>query len=339
MHAGRKYSLGQTLYWSRKSIYIFLMISTIPVTLYQVFGFTQLTIPWVPIALIGTAVAFYLGFKNNSSYERLWEARKIWGAIVNSSRSWGMMVLDFINDDFADTPLDEEALKKIHTRLVYRHVAWLRALDCQLRARRDWEHYDSVSQQYRKTFGTASGRDTENEITSLLPREELVYVMKKKNPAAQIVRLQSRELADLKARGHLNDFRHLEMERLLIDLYTQQGKSERIKNYPFPRQYASMNLFFVWLFVLLLPFGMIGEFSKLGEHFVWLSIPFSTIVAWVFHTMEMIGDFSENPFEGLYNDVPITALSRTIEIDLRDMLDEEDLPEPIKPVTEYKILI
>lgn len=53
----------------------------------------------------------------------------------------------------------------------------------------------------------------------------------------------------------------------------------------------------------------------------------------------MTGDFSENPFEGLYNDVPSTALGRTIEIGLRDRLGEEDIPETIKPVTEYKILI
>jgi putative membrane protein len=84
---------------------------------------------------------------------------------------------------------------------------------------------------------------------------------------------------------------------------------------------------------------MVSEFDKLGDHFVWLTIPFSIIVSWVFHTMEMIGDFSENPFEGLHNDVPINQLSRVIEIDLREILDEKDIPEGIKPVTDYRILV
>ena len=127
------------------------------------------------------------------------------------------------------------------------------------------------------------------------------------------------------------------MEKRLADLYDQQGKCERIKNFPYPRQFASINLFFIWLFVILLPFGMLNEFQKLGEHYVWLTIPFSIVVSWVFVSMEKVGESTENPFEGSANDVPITALSRTIEIDLRDMLNEENLPSPL--TAENKILM
>lgn len=124
----------------------------------------------------------------------------------------------------------------------------------------------------------------------------------------------------------------MEMENMLKDFYTQQGKCEGIKNFPYPRQFATLNLYFVWLFLLLLPFGMVGEFEKLGNHLVWLTIPFSTVVSWVFHTMEKIGESTENPFQGGANDVPITNLSRTIEIDLREMLDETAIPPPIEPI-------
>jgi putative membrane protein len=84
--------------------------------------------------------------------------------------------------------------------------------------------------------------------------------------------------------------------------------------------------------VLTLPFGILNEFQKIGNEFVWLSIPFSVIVSWVFTSMEKVGEATENPFEGGANDIPIAALSRNIEIDLRDMLNEQDLPEPITPI-------
>jgi putative membrane protein len=146
--------------------------------------------------------------------------------------------------------------------------------------------------------------------------------------------LQSADLATLASRGALDAVRHVELENLLVSLYDQQGKCERIKNFPYPRQFATLNLYFVHLFTLLVPFGMLQEFDKLGDHFVWLTIPFSTMVCWVFLTMEKIGEATENPFEGTANDIPMAALSRTIEIDLRDMLDEKELPVPVQPVND-----
>ena len=88
---------------------------------------------------------------------------------------------------------------------------------------------------------------------------------------------------------------------------------------------------FTKLFTLLVPFGMLGEFAKLGDGFIWLTIPFSALVAWVFNMMEKIGESTENPFEGSANDVPITAMTRTIEIDLREMLGEAEIPAPLTP--------
>lgn len=76
-------------------------------------------------------------------------------------------------------------------------------------------------------------------------------------------------------------------------------------------------------------FSEIGEqFSKtlptIGNIFIWLSVPFYVIVAWIFHTMERIGRTGENPFEGSANDVPISTIARGIEIDLRQNLGEKD---------------
>ena len=118
---------------------------------------------------------------------------------------------------------------------------------------------------------------------------------------------------------------------MITALYDDQGKTERIKNTPFPRQYATISAIFIAIFVIMLPFGMIAEFRKLGDGMLWLVIPFNLVVSWVFTLMEYTGDVSENPFEGLLNDVPIRSIVRNIEIDLRDMLGETDLPEKIQP--------
>ncbi len=79
----------------------------------------------MPLTLIGIAVAFYVGYKNNSAYDRTWEARKIWGGIVNSSRSWGAMINGYVTNEFAETPVENAELEAIRKKLIYRHIAWL----------------------------------------------------------------------------------------------------------------------------------------------------------------------------------------------------------------------
>ncbi len=84
-------------------------------------GWSWLTVPWLPIALIGTAVAFITGFKNNASYARLWEARQIWGGIVNTSRSFGVMACDYLLPE-PDHPAPPSTSGRAHG-LVARHIA------------------------------------------------------------------------------------------------------------------------------------------------------------------------------------------------------------------------
>jgi putative membrane protein len=163
--------------------------------------------------------------------------------------------------------------------------------------------------------------------------------MTKGNKASHLLSLQSKELLKLKRKGQIEDFRHMELEKMLGEFYNLQGKSERIKNFPFPRQYATVNFIFVWIFLILLPFGMLNVFSDTTHlHSSWLALPFTLLVSWVFILMEMIGEYSENPFEGLHNDVPISTMARSIEIDIRQMLDENDLPKPLEPAGEHNIM-
>lgn len=339
MHAGRHYTLKEFLVWTRREIYFVSVLSILPTILYQVLGWKWLGIPWLPIAMVGTASAFLIGFKNNATYDRLWEARTIYGAIVNASRAWGVMVRDFISNRHAAVPVSEEELKAIHRRLIYRHIAWLTALRFQLREPRSWENMKRIDNvEYSRHYHIPEKNSKlDDELKPLLSEEDLEYILSKKNRAAQLISLQSKELAELHARGLLDNFRHIEMERAVAGLYDQQGRCERIKNFPYPRQFVTISTFFIFLFIIMVPFGMLQEFEKLGTHRVWLTIPFSVLVSWVFIGMEKIGESTENPFEGGANDVPITALSRTIEIDLRDMMDEKDLPPALQP--ENKILM
>jgi len=327
MHSGRRFKLGEVVYWTRRDIYYFIGFATIPTVLYYFFDIRWLVIPWVAIALVGTATAFIVGFKNTQTYNRLWEARQIWGSIINTSRAWGILTKDTVNAD-----------KKEIKTLVYRHLAWLTALRYQMREPRVWENMKLKSNVEYSRFFKVPEKETslEEELKKYLSTDEQWFILGKKNRATQIIALQSSHLKNLRNQNSISDLDFIELERTLATFYDHQGRSERIKNFPYPRQFATINQMFIRLFVGMLPFGILHEFGKLSESFgswfVWITIPCSVTVAWVFHVMERIGESTENPFEGGANDVPISSICRTIEIDLRDMLDEENLPDPLAPV-------
>jgi putative membrane protein len=214
-----------------------LLMASIPTVLYQVFHWHWLALPWLPIALIGTAVAFVVGFKNNAAYDRLWEARKIWGGIVNTSRTWGIMVKDYVSNTHAKEKLSEHELRAIHLELYQRHFAWLTALRYQLREPKPWEAiYKIHNQEYKNKYLTVEEHETKlaDTIKQYLQAHEYDLVMSKTNKVAQILALQSENLKKLLDKGLIEDFRHMEMERVLVELYNQQGASERIKKLPIP---------------------------------------------------------------------------------------------------------
>ena len=122
----------------------------------------------------------------------------------------------------------------------------------------------------------------------------------------------------------------MEFHKLITSFYEDQGKSERIKNFPFPRQYASVAIWITVVFCVFVPFGLLDVLNEKEPWMLWICPFLSGLITWVFFLMEKIGDYSENPFEGTYNDVPITSIARGIEIDIREMIDDTNIPEPIK---------
>lgn len=333
MYVKRNLSLKMILSFAWKHLLFYAIYGSIVVFAYHWLDHhhpnkLDIALPFQPISVIGIAVAFYVGFKNNQSYDRFWEGRKIWGGIVNYSRTWGNQVLSFITLRHTDGSISKTELKEIQKRMIYRHIAWINALRLQLRRPSSFSIKYDKKHSGKYYQGNPNGEDWKRDVGPFLSYGSDVEACKQyKNVATQIIRLQGEELKNFIDKGLIEDFRHMDMMSSLEEFYNLQGKAERIKNTPLPRQYSFFSNVFVWIFILLMPFGLVGEFSGMGHDMIWLTVPMYMLIAWIFVTMEMVGDNSEDPFENFVNDVPMTALCRTIEIDLREMLGETDLPE------------
>ncbi len=326
MYTGRIYRFVDMARWTRFETLGFLLIILVWISAYYFLDLDWLRIPWTPMALIGTAVAFVIGFQNNAVYGRIWEARKIWGGIVNTSRTFGVFVQDMVSGE------DSEREVRI---LTYRHIAWMTALRHAMRSKKLWE--TTSSSKTNQEWGIRPPESKSKVFDDLKPylsSEDLEYVKDKDNYQTALLYLQSHHLKKLKKQNQIWEFSFLELEALIQELFTLQGQTERIKNFPYPRQYATLNHYFMWLLLLLLPLALVPQFMDLGNDiaethpflsqlFIWFTAPIYVAVAWMFHTMERIGRTGENPFEGTSNDVPISTIARGIEIDLRQNLGED----------------
>lgn len=215
-----------------------------------------------------------------------------------------------------------------------------------LREPRAWENLSAANNREYARFYTIPERETslEEALKPYLSADEQSYILQKKNKTTQLAALQSSHLMRLASRRSnssgavdalLTELQTQQLQACITAFYDHQGRAERIKNFPYPRNLSSITTILLYLFVLLVPFGLLNEFNKMGTgtflegYTVWFNVPFATLVTWVFIALDRVGESSSNPFEGGANDVPISSIARTIEIDLRDMLDEQDLPAPL----------
>ncbi len=322
MYVKRHYSFYMTLRWSRKSLYYGLIYAALITLIYWLTGL-EITLPWQPISVIGIAVAFYLGFKNNSSYDRTWEARKIWGAIVNDSRTFATAILTLVKNN------PNEEATAIQKELIKRHLAWVLALHHVLRKKKSWEHdEDPTKLVFAPTFCKEYKEGLDEKILQYISVGEYDFYKTKSNIPSQLLKKQAEKLQMLQAEGQISEYKHVWLHQIIGKLYDNQGMCERIKNFPLPRQYASTALWINYLFCALIPFGLLNIFQASSMLHIWLTIPFSGLIIWIFFLMDKVGDYSENPFAAAYNDVPISSIARAIEIDLLEMIGEEDIPAP-----------
>ncbi|HTF69548.1 MAG TPA: bestrophin family ion channel [Edaphobacter sp.] len=269
---------------------------------FKVLRWEWLSASHLPLALYGSAIGIIVGFRNNSAYARWWEARTIWGQIVNESRSLGRQLSATMSPNQEWTDAENAERVAMQWRIVHYQIAFVHALRRQLRG------FDPVA-----------------EVRELVPPEEYADLGREKNiPLALQVRMGA-SLREARHRGWIDSWEWQSLDRTLNSLTAAQGGAERIKNTPMPKQYNFFPMLFVQIYCLMLPIGMVenlGWFTPLG----------STVVGFMFLALDKIGRDLENPFDNKIYDVPMTAITKTIEINLRQMLGETELPESITPV-------
>jgi len=349
MYTKKVYGVIDMAVWTRFETAWFVAFVGAWISAYFFLDMDWFRIPWTPMALIGTAVAFMIGFQNNAVYDRIWEARKIWGGIVNTSRTFGTFVQVMLSDEHTNGDVSAETIKEEIRVLTYRHIAWMTALRYAMRAKKDWETTSDHKTNTEWGIRTPEKETSlEENLKPYLSESDLAHTMGKDNHQTALLYLQSHHIKRLKDQGIVWEFSFLELQGIIKELFALQGKTERIKNFPYPRQYASLNHYFMWLLLLLLPMALVPQFLDigrtmaaenpiLGDLFVWFSAPVYVAVAWMFHTMDRIGRTGENPFEGTSNDVPISTIARGIEIDLRQNLAEDKDAIPQQFPVEYGI--
>ncbi len=248
------------------------------------------TAPSLPLTLFGSALALFLGFRSNSAYQRWWEGRMLWGLMINASRNIARQARNYL-------PEDARELKRA---IVLRQIAYVNALRCQLR---------------RQT--------PDAEVLRFLSRGDADYALERTNVANGLVDGTGRRINDATRRGLLDTIQQTSMESVLIDIANAQGGMERLKNTPLPMQYRFFPTLFTHMLCLLLPIGLVetlGLATPLG----------STVAGLMFLAVLAIGDDLVDPFANTPHDVPLSAMCRTIEIDLLQSIGDT-APEPLKP--------
>jgi ion channel-forming bestrophin family protein len=262
--------------------------------LYDTFHVTRITIPLSVPMILGTVISLLLGFRSNQAYDRWWEARIIWGAIVNDSRSLARQLITFVDHSYAS--VEAQQFKE---RFIRRQMAWC----------------FSLSQHLRKEKPLAG-------LKAYMLDEEIKYISKYSNAPAAILELHGRDIQYALEAGWINQYQQVELDRTLSRLCDAMGKCERIKNTVFPATYSLYIHFALNLFIILLPFGLI-------EYFGYIEIPLVIAIAASFMLIEKMAIHLQDPFENKPTDAPMTTISKNIERDLKQMLNDYSIIEKV----------
>jgi ion channel-forming bestrophin family protein len=339
MHLGRRYKIADFLVWMRwEAVFLFLW-SLLVTLLLQVSHWNFLTIPAPILTIVGSALAIILAFKNSQCYARFNDALALSGQLTTNSLILANKLTSMVGH------LDASQAGPRLKEMFYRHFAWLTALRFFLRERKAWENtLERGNARFLAKLPTPESQSAlKDELKTYLSDAELQKVISHRGDReAFILHCQYEAVRDLYDKKLINEFVAIELTGALDDLVRSQGGLKRIKNYPYARNYYSIAVMLVTVFAALVPFGLFPYSQELGksagiEHWTtWLNVLFSTLVGWLFVSLEKVGENSSNPFEGGSNDVPISAIARRIEIEMRTMLGEQTDLKPIE--AKYDIL-
>lgn len=261
----------------------------------------HISIPLSITAVLGTALAFFIGFNNNQAYDRWWEGRKIWGSLVNDSRSWARDLIAFCEDEKTGQA------PPLARRMVFRHLAFVYALKSALR------------------------KDGDTYYQGYLNPTEVDAVAASKNAPNAILALQAADLRTLRDLGAVDGFLFRDLNSRLTAFTDQLGMCERIKNTTFPPSYLFFTRVFIWFYVIMTTFS-------LTENIGGWAILFSWAVGFVFHVTHRNGLSIMEPFDTNPMSLPLSSISRNIEINLLEMLGHSPTPPPVEPVGKLYIL-
>jgi ion channel-forming bestrophin family protein len=255
-------------------------------------------LPEMPLTIpvfLGTAISILLSFKMSQSYDRWWEARKVWGAIVNDSRTFIVQLQSFVKDE------------AVIRRMAHRQIAWCYSLGQALR-----------------------DQDALQGLGEYLSANDLEELSRHTNKPLAILKQNARELKKMREQGVIDTFMHLQMDDTLTRLCDSMGKAERIKSTVFPVTYRLFLHFTIYLFVVILSIALKGVDT-------YFEIPLLTLISMVFFLIEKSATHLQDPFRNRPSDIPVTAIARTIDINIRQLLEEENVPQPL-PANDYYLL-
>jgi len=246
--------------------------------IYYLYPAIRITIPLAVPSVLGIVISLLLGFRSNQAYDRWWEARHIWGAIVNESRTLARQVMSFTNNAY-----DNDEVKAFRKKMIYRQIAWCYSLSRHLRQ--------------------------ENPVTGLekyLDKNELEHIKKVDNVPSALIHEMGNDLHTALDNGWINSYQQVELDRTVTRLCDAMGKCERIKNTVFPSTYSLYIHLSLLLFIGLLPFAVI-------EYFGLIEVPLVVAIAACFLLIEKMGIHLQDPFENKPTDTPMTHIAQGIE--------------------------
>lgn len=269
----------------------------------------EIALPFSIAGILGSALAIFIAFRNQSSYARWWEARTIWGGIINNSRIFARQIIANVDNAVTIGKVAKQDADLYKKEMIDRQIAFAHSLRLHLRKQINLD-----------------------ECRHLLSESEFQEIKQKKNRPNILLHKQGVRIKEAMQKEILGAFDNISMEPNLATFSNWQGACERIKNTPLPMNYQYFTKLFLYVFIFVLPICLIGEFAKMNIPF--LVIPVSFIICFVFAVMNRVGEINENPFENQMSDIPMTALCNTIERDLKEMLGEP-LPEKLEAKNGY----
>jgi len=287
-----KYILGKI----RKELICVTAYSVLIALMYNYFHVTRISIPIAIPTILGTVISLLLAFKSNQAYDRWWEARTLWGAILNDSRTITRQLLTFIDVEYGSTEK-----KTFCERMANRQIAWCYSLSRHLRT-----------------------QDPFYQLEKWVSKEDLAYLRNYTNVPVGLLELQGKDIQYAYKVGWINEFQQVELDKTLTRFSNEMGGCERIKNTIFPATYGIYIHFSLVMFIMLLPFGLI-------EYFGVVEVPLVIAISSSFFLIEKMAIHLQDPFENMPTDTPTTTISMTAERDIKQMLKQnykmEDRPQ------------